>query len=103
MDAVRDLGSGSCKLEQRNIFNLIERNTGCNGNSKTKLANLKDAIQLVMMLPGKVAKETQAQYASIIERHLLSNKKLEDEMKSHATFSTPVHVPEGRACMVLGF
>ena len=33
-------------------INLIERNTGGKGNSRTQLVNLKDALQLVMVLPG---------------------------------------------------
>lgn len=71
---------------------MIERNTGGSGNSKTKLVSLRDAIQLVMVLPGKVAKETRAQFASIIERYLASDSTLVDEMQAHADSSAPVHV-----------
>jgi hypothetical protein len=71
---------------------MIERNTGGSGNSKTKLVSLRDAIQLVMVLPGKIAKETRAQFANIIERYLASDKTLVDEMQAHAESSAPVHV-----------
>jgi hypothetical protein len=40
------------------------------GNGSTKLVSFKDAIELVMVLPGKVARETRAQFACIIQRYI---------------------------------
>ena len=40
------------------------------GNGRTKLVTFQDAIELVMVLPGKVAKETRTQFAGIIQRYI---------------------------------
>ena len=37
-------------------------------SQETKLIAFKDAIELVMVLPGRVAKDTRARFASVIER-----------------------------------
>jgi hypothetical protein len=41
------------------------------GNGKTKLVTFQDAIELIMVLPGKVAKETRTRFASIIQRYMV--------------------------------
>ena len=69
---------------------IVERNTGGSGNSKTKLVSFRDAIQLVMVLPGKVAKETRAQFASNIERYLAGDKTLHAEIDGNAESSSPI-------------
>lgn len=69
---------------------IIDRNTGGTGNSKTKLVTFKDAIQLVMVLPGLVAKETRAQFAAIIERYLAGDQSLHAEIEGNARSSTPI-------------
>jgi len=63
---------------------IIERNTGGSGNSRTKLVSLRDAMQLVMVLPGKVAKETRAQFAGVIERYIAGDRSLHAEIEANA-------------------
>ena len=56
----------------------------------TKLVNLRDAIQLVMVLPGKMAKETRAQFAGIIERYQAGDQSLHVEVDANAKSSLPI-------------
>ena len=70
--------------------NFSERNTGGSGNSKTKLVNFRDAIQLVMVLPGKIAKETRAQFAEIIKRYMAGDQTLITEIKANASSTSPI-------------
>ena len=60
------------------------------GGPKTKLVTFKDAIQLVMVLPGKVAKETRAQFASIIERHMAGDQSLIAEIRANGQSNAPM-------------
>jgi hypothetical protein len=70
--------------------NFSERNTGGSGNSKTKLVNFHDAIQLVMVLPGKIAKETRAQFADIIKRYIGGDQTLITEINANASSTSPI-------------
>jgi hypothetical protein len=72
------------------VNRIIDRNTGGTGNSKTKLVTFKDAIQLVMILPGLVAKETRAQFAAIIERYLAGDQSMHAEIEGNASSSSPI-------------
>ncbi len=49
-----------------NTDNIIMRD-------KTRLISLEQAIQLVMVLPGKGAKESRALFAEIIKRYMIDN------------------------------
>ncbi len=69
---------------------MIERNTGGTGNSRTKLVTFKDAIQLTMVLPGEMAKETRAQFASIIERYMAGDGSLHAEIEANAASAAPI-------------
>ena len=60
------------------------------GNGSTKLVTFKDAIELIMVLPGKVAKETRAQFASIIQRYMAGDQSLIAEIQSNAESSVPI-------------
>jgi hypothetical protein len=60
------------------------------GNGRTKLVTFKDAIELVMVLPGKVAKETRAQFAGIIQRYMAGDESLIAEIQSNAESSAPI-------------
>lgn len=60
------------------------------GGPKTKLVTFKDSIQLVMVLPGKVAKETRAQFASIIERYMAGDGSLHAEIEANAGSAAPI-------------
>lgn len=69
---------------------FIERQVSTHGGPKTKLVTFKDAIQLVMVLPGKVAKETRAQFASIIERYMAGDGSLHAEIEANAGSAAPI-------------
>lgn len=69
---------------------FIERQLSTHGGHKTKLVTFKDAIQLVMVLPGKVAKETRAQFASIIERYMAGDGSLHAEIEANAASAAPI-------------
>jgi hypothetical protein len=71
-------------------INMIERQLSTHGGPKTKLVSFRDALQLVMVLPGKVAKETRAQFASIIQRYLAGDKTLHAEIEQNSESSSPV-------------
>ncbi len=46
------------------------------GNGHTKLVSFENAIELIMVLPGKVAKKARAKFANIIRRYLAGDKSL---------------------------
>ena len=69
---------------------LIERKTPGKGNSKTKLVSFKNAIELIMVLPGKMAKETRAKFADVITRYLAGDASLVKELHANAASNHPV-------------
>jgi hypothetical protein len=69
---------------------LIERSMPGKGNGRTKLVSFKDAIELVMVLPGKIARETRAQFAGIIQRYMAGDESLIAEIQSNAESSAPI-------------
>ena len=71
---------------------LVSRNTGGRGNSKTKLISFADALELIMVLPGKMAKETRSKFADIIRRYLAGDATLVKELADNAASSNAVHV-----------
>ena len=80
-------------LDKKTVtFNVTERSTGGLGNYKTKLVNFKDALQLIMVLGGDVAKETRAQFAEILTDYFGGKESLVDNILAKfpnmSTFST---------------
>ena len=69
---------------------FIERNTGGRGNGRTKLVTFDDALELIMVLPGKMAKEMRTKFADIIKRYLAGDKTLVEEIKANAESSHPI-------------
>ena len=69
---------------------FTERNTGGSGNFKTKLISFADAIQLVMVLPGKIAKETRTQFADIIRRYMGGDASMHEEIEANANSTSPI-------------
>lgn len=69
---------------------LSERNTGGSGGSKTKLVSFEHAIELIMVLPGNVAKESRTKFANIIRRYLAGDKSLIEEINANAASSSPI-------------
>ena len=62
------------------------------GGHATKLVSLGNAIELVMVLPGRVAKETRTQFAGIIRRYLAGDQTLSVELNANAKSSSPIAV-----------
>lgn len=71
---------------------LIERNTGGRGNARTKLVTFNDALELIMVLPGKMAKETRTKFAEIIKRYLAGDSSLVKELVDNANSLHAVNV-----------
>ena len=63
---------------------FIERRTSSHGGYKTKLLGFKDAINLIMVLPGKFAREARKQFANIIHRYLAGDASLLEEIQSNS-------------------
>jgi hypothetical protein len=69
---------------------MIERSMPGKGNGRTKVVTFQDAIELVMVLSGKVTKETRTQFASIIQRYMAGDQSLIAEIQSNAESSAPI-------------
>lgn len=69
---------------------LSERQLSNHGGHKTKLVSFENAIELIMVLPGKVAKETRKTFASIIQRYLAGDRSLITEIKANADSNAPI-------------
>jgi hypothetical protein len=54
------------------------------GNGRTKLVTFQDALELIMVLPGKIAKESRVQFADIIKRYLAGDESLVKEIRANA-------------------
>ncbi|MCF8135479.1 MAG: hypothetical protein K9J32_08345 [Synechococcus lacustris] len=52
--------------------------------------SFKHAIDLIMVLPGKVAKEVRTQFSNIIKRYMAGDESLKDEIDANAQSSSPV-------------
>jgi hypothetical protein len=68
---------------------FVERKTP-KGGHPTKLISFHDAIELVMVLPGKRAKRVKAQFANIIHRYLAGDKTLISEINTNAESSSGI-------------
>lgn len=69
---------------------FVERSLSGKGNGRIKWVTFQDAIELIMVLPGKIAKETRSKFAKIIERYLAGDESLIGEIKANAQSSEPV-------------
>lgn len=72
----------SCKLHERSLPGK--------GNANVKVLTFKDAIELVMVLPGKVAKETRTQFADIIRRYMAGDQSMHAELNANAASKSPI-------------
>ena len=61
------------------------------GNGRTRLISFKDAIELIMILPGKMAKEYRQKFADIIQSYLAGDTKLIEQIEANAVSAHPVH------------
>lgn len=87
-NAGRDLRDLSDEIFQSTKF--VDRQTSTRGGHKTKLVSFSNAIELIMVLPGKVAKETRAKFADIIRRYLAGDKSLITEVEANAQSNAPI-------------
>ena len=69
---------------------LINRKMPGKGNSHTKLVSFQDAIELLMVLPGKVARETRVGFSEIIKRYLAGDHSLLSEILHNAASDSPI-------------
>ena len=67
-----------------------ERQLSNRGGRPTKLVSFKDAIELVMVLPGKVAKETRTNFQDIIRRYMAGDERMHAELDANAASSSPI-------------
>ena len=70
--------------------NFVDRKLPGKGCGHTKLVSFEHAIQLIMVLPGKVAKETRMAFAGVIHRFLAGDKSLIKEIEANAESSSPI-------------
>lgn len=70
--------------------NFVERKMPGKGNGHTKLVSFENAIPLIMVLPGKVAKETRAKFSKIIQRYLAGDQSLIMEIQANAASDSPI-------------
>ena len=60
------------------------------GNQRIKVVTFSDAIQLVMVLPGRMAKEIRVQFADIIRRYMAGDVSMHAELESNAQSTSPI-------------
>ena len=73
-------------------FDLCTKIISCladNGQT-TKLLTFQHAIELVMVLPGKAAKEARTQFANIIRRYMAGDQTLIQEINANAESTAPI-------------
>lgn len=69
---------------------LIERRVCKHGGRPTKLIGFQDAIELIMVLPGKAAKLHRVQFAEIIKRYLAGDQSMVVEIQANAESHEPI-------------
>ena len=69
---------------------IIERQFSNRGGYPTKLIGFQDALELIMVLPGKVAKETRTHFSDIIKRYLGGDRSLLGEIENNAESNSPI-------------
>ena len=85
-------GMALCSLSEV-VFsstNLVDRNLPGKGNAHTKLLTFQNAIELVMVLPGRISKKTRSRFANVIRRYMTGNSPLVNVIQANAKSSTAV-------------
>ncbi len=88
----RDMAGNVLRRLPEDLFQsskFIERRP-VNGGYPTKLISFHDAIDLVMVLPGKKAKKVKTQFADVIRRYMAGDQTLISEIRYNATSTSPV-------------
>lgn len=89
----RDTANKQLKRLKPEIFNpdkLSVLKLPGKGNLSTKILHFKDAIELVMVLPGQAAKEFRRNVADIITRYFAGDASLVSEVQANAQSSHPI-------------
>lgn len=60
------------------------------GNGHTKLVTFPDGMELIMVLPGKVAREIRVKFSDIIRRYLAGDHSLITEVLDNAQSDSPI-------------
>ena len=69
---------------------FIERQLSTRGGHPTKLLNMDDSIEFMMVLPGQTAKQTRKQFCVIIKRYFAGDESMHAELDANATSSSPI-------------
>jgi len=77
--------------EQFPSMKFIERKMPGKGNHRTKLLSFEDTIELIMVLPGKIAKEFRLKFVDIIKRYLAGDHSLIQEIQANSQSDAPIH------------
>ena len=71
---------------------IIARKIPGRGNHDTKLISPQNAIELLMVLPGKIAKNFRVQFSDIIKRYLAGDSSLIVEIQENAVSQNAINV-----------
>ena len=69
---------------------FVERQLSSRGGHKTKLVSFDDALLLIMVFPGKVAKEIRCLFCDIIRRYLAGDNSMVSEINANAQSNSPI-------------
>jgi len=69
---------------------ISERQMSSRGGAPTKLVSLQNAIELIMVLPGKLAKDIRTKFATIIRRYMAGDQSLVAEIEANAQDASPI-------------
>ena len=80
------------RVSSKNLLSIkmIERNTGGKGNARTQLINLQDALQLIMVLPGEMAKTIRAQIGDVMTKFFAGDESLVGQIRANAQSDAPI-------------
>ena len=70
---------------------MIETNLPENHGKKTKLVTFDHALELVMVLPGKIAKEFRVKACDILKRYFAGDQSLHAELDRNAVSESPIN------------
>ena len=71
---------------------VVTKSQPGSGNSKTRLVSFQDALELVMVLPGKVAKDTRKKASAILTRYYAGDPSLVREIQANAQSNDGINV-----------
>lgn len=72
------------------VFNLKPREIP-GTNRKTYIVHFKDAMELIMNIPGKIAKQTRQQFADIVTRYFAGDPVLITQIEANAESDHPIN------------